>query len=414
MSLLRYIAQRFSDDGCTRMAASLSYTSLLAIVPLTAIAFSMLAAFPVFEATRETFQDVVFSNFLPQSAEAMREYLDQFVKNTASLTAVGIIGLALTAVLLLGSIESSLNMIFRVSRPRALVPRLLVFWALITLGPLLLGASFSLSTYFFAATKWMGVESMGDFPLLTRMLPTLIMIVVFTVFYAVIPNRPITWMAALLGGAVAGLIIAGLRSLFGLYVTSFPTYQTIYGAVSVVPIFLIWMYLSWTVVLLGAVITSSFDEWKTAGGRIRRRGERSTQQLVLALEILSLMLTAAARGKVLGRVELLRQTGAGEAAVDRVVTNLAQAGFIARADKGGWVILRDLEQTTLFDLFRALGFGLNPDDLQLDGQEVWHELLGRLVGEQAARQKDHLGIKLGPMLRKADVRAIKKGLTDAA
>ena len=133
------------------MAAGLSYTSLLAIVPLTAIAFSMLAAFPVFSGVRDVLQDAVFSNLLPQTADATKDYFNQFIQNTTTLSAVGIVALAATAVLLLGTIEADMNAIFRVVRPRALVPRLLVFWALLTLGPLLLGASFSLSTYFFCS-----------------------------------------------------------------------------------------------------------------------------------------------------------------------------------------------------------------------------------------------------------------------
>ena len=145
-SFTAFMWHRFVENDCLRLAASLSYTSMLAIVPLTAIAFSMLAAFPVFEGVPDEFQTVLFKNFLPTSAEAMREYFDQFVDNTAKLTAVGIVGLAFIAVLLLGTIGSALNAIFRVIRPRALLPRLLVFWALLTLGPLLLGASFSLST----------------------------------------------------------------------------------------------------------------------------------------------------------------------------------------------------------------------------------------------------------------------------
>ena len=118
-----YAWTRFISDRCWRMAAGLSYTSLLAVVPLTAIAFSMLAAFPVFGGVRERFQDVVFANFLPQSAEAMRSYFDQFIQNTTTLSAVGIIGLAATAVLLLGTIEADINAIFRIKRPRPLIPR---------------------------------------------------------------------------------------------------------------------------------------------------------------------------------------------------------------------------------------------------------------------------------------------------
>ena len=121
--VLGIAVKRFQGDQCLRMAASLSYTSLLAAVPLTAIAFAMLAAFPVFEGVRDNFQDVLFANFLPDAAESMREHFDKFVRNTTTLSAVGIVALALTAVLLLGTIESALNTIFRVTRPRRLGPR---------------------------------------------------------------------------------------------------------------------------------------------------------------------------------------------------------------------------------------------------------------------------------------------------
>ena len=171
-----YVFDRFIEDRGWRMAAGLSYTSLLAIVPLTAIAFSMLAAFPVFEGVKEQFQDAIFQNMLPESANAMRDYFDGFVQNTASLSAVGIIALALTAVLLLGTIEADINTVFRVQKARNLASKMLVFWAMITLGPILLGASFSLSTYFFAATQWMGLEILqGPIGLLTAFVPTLIM-----------------------------------------------------------------------------------------------------------------------------------------------------------------------------------------------------------------------------------------------
>jgi len=214
---------RFVEDRCWRMAAGLSYTSLLAVVPLTAIAFSMLAAFPVFEGVREKFQDAVFANFLPQSAEAMRSYFDQFVQNTTTLSAVGIIALAATAVLLLGTIEADLNTIFRVKRPRPLIPRLLVFWAMITLGPLLVGASFSLATYLFVASEWLGLEVLGG-PLgwAGRFVPALLIIAGLTTFFLVVPNRHVPPRAALNGGIVAGVLFALLRKVFGWYVSTFP------------------------------------------------------------------------------------------------------------------------------------------------------------------------------------------------
>ena len=188
------------------MAAGLNYTSLLAIVPLTAIAFSMLAAFPVFSGVREILLDSVFSNLLLQTADATKDYFNQFIQNTTTLSAVGIVALAATAVLLLGTIEADMNTIFRVVRPRALVPRLLVFWALLTLGPLLLGASFSLSTYFFAATKWVGINTnSGLIAFFGTFLPTIMIILMLTVFYVIIPNRPISLTAGLSGALIAGM-----------------------------------------------------------------------------------------------------------------------------------------------------------------------------------------------------------------
>ena len=375
LPFLGYVWTRFADDRCWRMSAGLSYTSLLAIVPLTAIAFSMLAAFPVFEGVKEQFQAAVFANLLPQSADAMSEYFDQFIQNTTGLSAVGIVALAGTAVLLLGTIEADLNAIFRVERPRALAPRLLVFWAMISLGPLLLGASFSLSTYFFAATEWLGVDIFaGPLGFMTKSIPTLIIIILLSVFYLAIPNRPISVRAACVGGLTAGLFFASLRKIFGWYVATFPTYQNIYGALSVVPIFLVWMYLSWTVVLFGAVLTASLGEWQSAGGKPLDKGLRAGPRMVVGLRILGILFDASQTGKLVTRKVILGTLGSGEEAVERVLNMLHAAAFVQRADGGGWVLSRDLATATLYDLYQALELGLRDEDLVVGGMgtdETW-------------------------------------------
>ncbi len=391
LPFLAYVWARFAADRCWRMSAGLSYTSLLAIVPLTAIAFSMLAAFPVFEGVKEQFQGAVFSNLLPQSAEAMEDYFTQFIQNTAGLSAVGIVALAGTAVLLLGAIEADLNAIFRVELPRALLPRLLVFWAMISLGPLLLGASFSLSTYFFAATKLIGVDLLtGPLGFITQSVPTLIIIVLLSVFYLAIPNRPISVRAACIGGLSAGLLFAALRKIFGWYVATFPTYQNIYGALSVVPIFLVWMYLSWTVVLLGAVLTASLGEWQSAGGRPLDREMRAGAKMVVGVRILNLLNQASQTGVTVSRKVLLGTLGGGEEALERVLAMLDEAGFVRRAEKGGWVLSRDLTTATLYDLFIALQLGLDFDDVVIGNEkssEEWRVALSdQLKRLQSAQQ----------------------------
>ncbi|MBL6928059.1 MAG: YihY family inner membrane protein [Rhodospirillales bacterium] len=400
-AFLKFAVARFQEDRGLRMAASLSYTSLLAVVPLSAIAFSMLAAFPVFEGIREDFQGALFSNFLPQSAQAMREYFDQFIKNTAGLTAVGIIGLAATAVLLLGTIEADLNAIFRVARARAMVPRLLVFWALLTLGPLLLGASFSLSTYFFALTRWAGVDGVqSKLVNFTQYLPTLMVIVALTLCYVIVPNRRINTVNALVGGIVAGLLFALLRKGFGLYVTKFPTYQTIYGAVSVVPIFLVWMYMSWAVVIFGAVITASLGEWR-AGIRERNKILEPEDRLVAALQILDCLFIGSRSGEGTSRAAIMQETGLGGEVVDGTLVMLEKSGFTDQTTKRGWVLVRDLVSVSLYDLMRLLGLALEPGEGGSDGVAWRSQLTGRLV-DLSELQKSAAAVSLRDLLDSPD------------
>ncbi len=265
-AFLAYVCKRFAEDRCLGIAATLSYTSLLALVPLAAIGFAVLAVFPVFEDVREEIQAFVFKNFMPETGERLADYFNGFVKNAGSLTAVGIAGLVVAAIMLLATIGSTLNIIFRVARPRRLLARLLVYSAVLTLGPLVVGASVSLATNIPALTKWLGIDVLtGLFGRLSWFVSTLIVAVAFTLLYAVVPNRTVAWRNAIAGGITAGILFSILRWAFGMYLIYFPVYRTIYGALSAVPIFLVWMYLSWAVTLFGAVVTASLSEWRGAG-----------------------------------------------------------------------------------------------------------------------------------------------------
>jgi membrane protein len=400
----RFVGHRFNEDRCLRMAAGLSYTSLLAIVPLTAIAFSMLAAFPVFSGVREVLQEALFSNLLPQTADATQHYFNRFVQNTTTLSAVGIVALAATAVLLLGTIEADMNVIFRVARPRALVPRLLVFWALLTLGPLLLGASFSLSTYFFAATQWIGIDTGGGLSaLLGTFLPTIMIIILLSVFYVIIPSRPVGLTAGLVGGIVAGVGFTILRKIFGWYIITFPTYQNIYGAMSVVPIFLVWMYLSWLLVLIGAVLTASVNEWRSAGGKPLTSNVGSSMRFVIAIQVLAGLYDASRNGAgAVHRSRILRSTGGGGEAVDRILNQLRVRHYIDRTASNSWVLARDPETVSLYDLYQALGLGFSEDTI-LRGDEPWRARLEERVSELQKSNQNALGISLKEILDDVEI-----------
>ncbi len=265
-AFMAYVWRRFVDDRCLGIAATLSYTSLLALVPLAAIAFAVLAAVPVFEGAREGINSFVFENFVPDTGEQIAEYFDDFVDNAGRLKTIGIAGLVVTAIMLLATIGTTCNTIFRVARPRRLPSRLLVYFVVLTLGPIVLGASVSFAVNISAYARWAGFGGFsGLLERLSWFVPALIVVVAFSLLYAVVPNRRIAWRNAIAGGVTAGILFSTLRWAFGMYLDYFPIYRTIYGTLSAVPIFLVWMYLSWAAVLFGAVVTASLSEWRGAG-----------------------------------------------------------------------------------------------------------------------------------------------------
>ena len=260
---LAHIVRHYHDVRCRQIAASLSYTSLLALVPLIAIVFAVLAAVPALEGFRAELQQFMFANLMPESGDTFAEYFQGFLANAGKMTGFGIVGLALTAVMLINTIFAAMNLIFHVEKPRPFLLKVVVYLGVLIAGPIVLAVSFSLATYILTLTKALGVEAFtGLLGHLTRFVPALLLICGFSAFYKVVPNCRVTWRDALGGGLVAGLVFAGLRWLFGIYLIYFPSYQTIYGALSAVPVFLLWLFLSWSVVLAGAVIAASGPSWR--------------------------------------------------------------------------------------------------------------------------------------------------------
>ena len=186
---IRYVAARFDRDHASSVAASLAYTSLLSLVPLMAIALGMLAAFPVFTPWRIQIENWIFINFVPAVGHVVQEQVSLFIANAGRLSAAGIIGLGVTAIMLLVTIETSFNKIFRVDRHRSALSRLLVYWTIMTLGPLLVGAALSVQAYLLAFTDWQTHLVITN--ALAGLLPTLASVAIFSVMYAAIPNRPI-------------------------------------------------------------------------------------------------------------------------------------------------------------------------------------------------------------------------------
>ncbi len=252
--LIRLVIDRFEEDRCLQVAGNLTFTLLLALVPMFTIAFTLFAAFPVFEDWANAFKIFLLTTLVPEvGGKIITVYMQQFADNAAKLTAVGLAFLVVTAVLLLVSIEKVFNGIWRARRPRSLVQRVVIYWTAITVGPLLIGASLSMTSWIVAQSVQSVGSAMGVETILLRVVPVILNGAAFGLLYLTVPNRRVRVQDAFVGGVVAAVMFELMKRGFALYVEMFPTYDLIYGTFATVPIFLLWLYLSWCVVLLGAV-----------------------------------------------------------------------------------------------------------------------------------------------------------------
>jgi membrane protein len=346
-----HVVRRFYGDRCLRSAGVLSYTTLLAIVPLATVVFGLFAAFPVFEGVRSTIEEFVFTHFLPASGEVVRENLQQFTAQARQLTVPGAIMLFATSLMTLAAIDQALNRIWQSEGHRRGLTGFLIYWAILTLGPLLIAASVGLSSYLFSLPLMADAERhLGLKTNLLEIMPFVLSAVAITLLYLIVPNQRVRIRSAIIGGILGALFFEAAKRGFALYIQNFPTYQIIYGAFSAVPLFLIWIYIVWGLLLLGAEITYALDHYEEEATAIDPH-----QRLYLAVRVLGYLQRASLRGEDL-------EIGALEAAEPRftgrdilgVLADLEQINYLARTDEESWVVKRDLHLTPVSRLFKDL------------------------------------------------------------
>jgi membrane protein len=255
--LFRFAVRRLEEERLPQVAGALTFTSILALVPMVTIAFALFTAFPLFSTFRAALEAYFIQNLMPANmANTILGYINQFASKSARLSAVGGVALIFTSGMTMATIDHTFNRIWRVQTSRPLLQRILVYWAIITLGPLLIGVSISATSYVGATTT--GV--LGATPILGAWFYTLASIVLttsaFTLLYITVPNQVVDWHDAIWGGLLAGIAFEIAKRLFTAYVIKFPTYTMIYGAVAALPIFLLWVYMMWMITLVGALLTA--------------------------------------------------------------------------------------------------------------------------------------------------------------
>jgi membrane protein len=351
--MLHLITTRFAQDRCAQMAASLTFTTLLSLVPLITIALTLFSAFPVFTDFSAQINKFIVENFLPDTGgKLIAHYVEQFAESAARLTAVGVIFLGLAAMLMMLTIDHALNTIWHVSRPRPLMQRVLIYWLVLTLGPLLIGSSLSLTSWLVGISVGYAKQLSGFGVFVLKVMPILLTAPAFTFLFRVVPNRYVPMRHAFIGGLVSAVAFESMNGFFALYVAHFPTYKLVYGAFSSVPIFLLWIYLSWLTVLLGALIASSLSHW---GSDVEQEPE-SVAQMYYALCMLKMM----SRGMRSGRVQTLpmfsERLHVGYDVLERILAKLARTNVVSKLAGQGWGLIRDPELVMLSELRRTFVF----------------------------------------------------------
>ncbi|SDT08325.1 membrane protein [Halopseudomonas sabulinigri] len=345
----RHLLRRFSEDHCIKNAAALTYTTLFAVVPVMTVAYAMLAAIPAFDQVGGQVEEFIFNNFVPSTGAALREYLGEFSNQARQLTGVGVALLMVTALMMLVNIEKAFNAIWHIRQPRRGLSSFLLYWAVLSLGPLLLGAGFVVSTYL-ASISFLreGVVLGYAWQVVLYWLPLLLSIAAFTLLFVAVPNTRVPLRHGFIGGLLVALLFEGAKACFALYVKLFPGYQLIYGAFAAVPIFLLWIYVSWMIILLGAEVVSNMGS-----GSAWRRPEHPW--MINLLVVLRVFLQAQREGK---QVDMVRVNDAGwtlhEEQWVRLTEWLEAEQIIIRTQQGCYVLCRDLATLELSALLERM------------------------------------------------------------
>ena len=380
----QFLLQRFFVNRGPDNAAALTYTTLFAVVPMMTVTFAMLSMIPAFQGTGEQIQAFIFHNFVPSAGETLQQYLHDFTNQARQLTWIGVAILAVTAFWMLVTIERTFNDIWHVRQPRRGIATFLLYWAILSLGPILLGAGFAVSTYVASLSLISGPDAIVGAKTLLRFTPLLFSVAAFTLLYAAVPNARVSLRHALWGGLFTAVLLELAKALFGLYVRFFPGYQLIYGAFATVPLFLLWVFLSWLIVLIGAELVCNL-------GVSRSWRRRALPRFLVLLGVLEVFHTRQRSGLKVRHRDVRRQGwGLPEHEWEELVSFLEGQRLVASTGGDSWMLSRDLGHYSLQRLIEHSPWPVPqlaqlPDDLP----EPWYPRLREAI-EQLSREQSRL------------------------
>ena len=347
----RFLWRRFRDDRLFDAAASLSYTTAFALVPLAVVVLGVLSAFPVFQQWSAELVDYVFSHFVPSAARAIESRLGDLAGNITQLTTAGVIALVISLLVTLNSVESTFNRIWRVASARPQLSRYLVYWTVLTLGALLAAASLAASARFLALPlfdqpQWQWLASWG-----TGITPILIELLVVMLVYRVVPHHTVKWRHAFAGALLAVALLEVVKTGLGMYLGSFDGYQRLYGALAAIPILMLWIYLAWIAILLGASLASSLAAFRYQPVEMRLP---AGHEMYALLRLIGRFQQARRGGNGLHPAQMLNlEPMLTDTLLQRFLSRLAAIGLVRRDERGEWLLARDLDDLSLGELYEA-------------------------------------------------------------
>ena len=386
-----YAVRRFLGDGCPQSAAALTYMSLFAVVPMLTLMYSMFSLVPAFQELGGQVEEFIFSKFLPSSGQEITGYLSEFSSQARKLSVAGVAIIFVTALLMLSNIEKTFNHIWATTGGRKGLAGFLVYWAILSLGPLLLAVGMIMSTYLMSLRLVVAeVDSLGLVALLFSYLPWLLTWLAFTLLYVAVPNCKVRVVYALFGGLITTLLFESAKALFGQLVAH-SIYTNVYGAFAVIPLFLMWIYLLWVLILFGAELVRSLETFQYQG--------RDTQlpDLLAVLIVLWQCWRRQQRGHSLSD-RSMSIVGLNVEQWRRLRDMLLGQRILEKTASGQYVLIRDADTIRLADISGWLGQGFNSGDKALSEKLVsahpWVENYDRLMRDNQQLTEQNMNMSL--------------------
>ncbi len=355
--VLAFAGRRARDVRLNEVAGGLTFTTVLSLVPLLAVALAVFSAFPLFAEYRTSLERTLVTSLLPpQISATILRYLQEFAQQATRLTAFGLAFLVVAALMMILTVDRVLNDIWQVRQRRPLAQRMIIYWALITVGPILFGGSLALTSYLAALSGRMVQQLPTGLHQLLDLVPFAVGGFAFAAMYVFVPNRPVHWRDAMVGGFLASGLSEAAKALFTTYISR-GSYQSIYGAFATLPVFLLWVYISWWVTLFGAAITATLPML-----RLTRFADeaRPGNKFVTAVALLHILYRALIEGRDGGRlstVSLATQVRTYPDQVERLLLELEALDYVSQLNgrhAGSWLFTADPYKANLMPLFKRL------------------------------------------------------------